>query len=253
DNTLSVNYVGFIPLLIDAINEHSATLAPLRDAFTSSTLTDLATLAQDPENAPLADWFIAAVRRAIAAVGKVMVNEVVVSQRVCVGEACLTGQDVRDLLEMRDAYKRGEFSGAGSSGTSASGGEDAPDTTPPTITILGNNPARIPVGTAYTDLGVLVTDDRAPNIGYTIFVDGRQAQTASIDTSAPGAHTIRYEATDQAGNTASAERVVIVYDSSVADEGDADAQDAGGASTQTPTDDTFGATDTTASTPTANP
>ncbi|GIW68838.1 MAG: hypothetical protein KatS3mg100_332 [Candidatus Parcubacteria bacterium] len=253
DNTLSVNYVGFIPLLIDAMNEHSATLAPLRDAFASSTLTDLATLAQDPENAPLADWFIAAVRRAIAAIGKVMVNEIIVAdlrahkvvvEELCVGSTCVREADVRRIL-----------AGFSQGNTSASGGsdDDAPDTTAPVITILGNNPAHIPVGTTYTDLGVLVTDDTSPNIGYTTFVDGREVLTVVLDTSTPGTHLIRYEATDQAGNTASAERVVIVYDPSVADEGDADAQDAGGAPTQTPTDDTASATGTAASTPPETP
>ncbi|GIW68499.1 MAG: hypothetical protein KatS3mg099_447 [Candidatus Parcubacteria bacterium] len=250
DNKLSVNYVGFIPILIDAVNEHSQPLPPCARRWLPQRSKTSQRLPKTPRTPRWPTGSSTLFAAPVAAVGKVMMNEVVVSQRLCVGEACLTGEDVRDLLEMRDAYKRGALGGSsGAADADASGSEEAPDTTAPTITILGNNPARIPVGTAYTDLGALVTDDTSPNIGYTIFVDGREVQAVTIDTSAPGEHTVRYEATDQAGNTATAERTVIVYDPSAVDDGGANAQDAGGAPAQTPPDDTLSVTDGTTGTP----
>ncbi|GIW68656.1 MAG: hypothetical protein KatS3mg100_150 [Candidatus Parcubacteria bacterium] len=86
------------------------------------------------------------------------------------------------------------------------------DTEPPTLTLIGNNPARVRVGDTYKDLGVLVDDNVSRNIGYTIFLDGREVREVRVDTSAPAAYHIRYEAVDQAGNQAQIERIVEVYD-----------------------------------------
>ncbi|MBI2176006.1 DUF5011 domain-containing protein [Candidatus Woesearchaeota archaeon] len=78
----------------------------------------------------------------------------------------------------------------------------APDTTPPVITILGENPVTIPHSLTYTDAGATATDA----------VDGAVAVTAAgaVNTAAVGAYTITYTATDAAGNTATAERAVNV-------------------------------------------
>ncbi|GIW68367.1 MAG: hypothetical protein KatS3mg099_315 [Candidatus Parcubacteria bacterium] len=94
-----------------------------------------------------------------------------------------------------------------------SGGEGEPvDTEPPTLTLVGNNPARVRVGETYKDLGVVVDDNVSRNIGYTIFLDGREVREVRIDTSRPGVYHIRYVAVDQAGNQAQIERIVEVYD-----------------------------------------
>lgn len=84
------------------------------------------------------------------------------------------------------------------------------DRTPPTIQILGNNPARIFVGTTYNDLGAVVTDNVNENLGYTLTLNGRAVLEIQIDTREEGIHTIRYTATDQAGNSAYRERIVEV-------------------------------------------
>ncbi|MBI4133028.1 DUF5011 domain-containing protein [Candidatus Uhrbacteria bacterium] len=85
------------------------------------------------------------------------------------------------------------------------------DTIPPTIQVLGNNPARIEVRTIYSDLGAVVTDNVNTNLGVRLFLDGNSVREIHIDTSAPGEWIVRYEATDQAGNTGFAERKVIVF------------------------------------------
>lgn len=99
-------------------------------------------------------------------------------------------------------------SGSAGSSTTSSGGST--DTTPPTLTITGNNPAEIEVGTNYADLGATVTDDVNDNLGIHYAVDGVEVTTISLDTSTDRTYTITYSATDQAGNTGSAERTVII-------------------------------------------
>ncbi len=80
------------------------------------------------------------------------------------------------------------------------------DSIAPTIQILGKNPAQIPVGSTYMDLGAFVTDNITRDVNYST------QGTGSIDTSKPGQFTITYTAVDHAGNTSVAKRTVIVYD-----------------------------------------
>lgn len=82
----------------------------------------------------------------------------------------------------------------------------------PTIQILGNNPARIPIKSVYADLGVVVRDDSGLEFSVKTFVDGKEMNSITIDTEKPHTWMIRYEVTDNAENTASAERIVEVFD-----------------------------------------
>ena len=90
-----------------------------------------------------------------------------------------------------------------------SGGNDV---IPPTITILGNNPARLNVKDSYVDLGAYVTDNKSDNIGYSVSLDGKAVQQISIDTKDSDEYVITYTATDQAGNITIATRKVVVTD-----------------------------------------
>ncbi|MDP3785407.1 MAG: NYN domain-containing protein, partial [bacterium] len=102
------------------------------------------------------------------------------------------------------------------SAPSASSTPSAPpaDTTPPTITILGNNPAIINIGASYADPGITITDNVDQNLGYTASLDGgpplSQGAGLSLDTSTTTTHAILYTATDNAGNSANATRIVQV-------------------------------------------
>ena len=83
-----------------------------------------------------------------------------------------------------------------------------------TIVINGNNPATISVGTTFGDLGAIITGptEADKNLGLRVFVDGRELQpveTAQIDTSVAGEHTIDYVAQNSFG-TATSTRTVIV-------------------------------------------
>jgi hypothetical protein len=96
------------------------------------------------------------------------------------------------------------------------------DTTAPVITIIGNNPATIPIGASYIDPGATVTDTDAlgavnNNLGLHFSVDGVDMPAVSIDTTAsttaPQAtttHTIIYSAVDGNGNWGFATRTVDV-------------------------------------------
>ncbi|MGA1540277.1 MAG: DUF5011 domain-containing protein, partial [Chthoniobacterales bacterium] len=79
-----------------------------------------------------------------------------------------------------------------------------PDTTAPVITVLGDDPLTLPVGTAFTDPGATALDE----------TDGTLEVTAEgvVNTTVPGSYTVTYSASDAAGNTGTATRTVNVID-----------------------------------------
>jgi len=88
-------------------------------------------------------------------------------------------------------------------------------TTPPTITVNGDNPAIIEVGDGYADLGATVSDTGAgqagdANLGYTTFLNGTLVSNIVIDTSEVATDTIDYVVTDNDGNTATSTRTVLI-------------------------------------------
>ena len=79
---------------------------------------------------------------------------------------------------------------------------EVPDTTPPVITLKGDNPVILTVGDTYVEPGATATDDRDGNVSVTV--------SGNVDTKTPGKYTVTYRAVDAAGNDASATRTVIV-------------------------------------------
>ena len=77
------------------------------------------------------------------------------------------------------------------------------DSTAPVITILGDNPATVELGSTYTDAGATASD-----LSGTVTV----TSTGTVDTSTVGTYTITYSATDASGNTGTATRTVNVVD-----------------------------------------
>jgi len=84
----------------------------------------------------------------------------------------------------------------------------------PRIQILGKNPALIPLGARYADLGAVVTDDKDVNLGLKTFVNGREVRVISLDTSTTTEHAVVYKAEDTDGNKTEVTRKIIVYDPS---------------------------------------
>ena len=78
------------------------------------------------------------------------------------------------------------------------------DTTPPVLTLIGDDPLEVIAGTTFVDPGVSVTD----NVG----VVGGVVVTGTVDTMSPGTYVLTYSAADAAGNVASLTRDVVVVD-----------------------------------------
>ena len=136
-------------------------------------------------------------------VGKLFAGEVH-TKELCVTKSdgtdvCLTGDQLAALMA-------GQSTGGSSGNTSTS----TPDTAPPVVTILGNNPATVHVGDTYADLGATVTDNVDQNLGIHNFVNGVEVQDVTLNTSTSTAYTITYKATDAAGNVGQATRTVNV-------------------------------------------
>ena len=80
------------------------------------------------------------------------------------------------------------------------------DAIAPVVTVTGSNPTFIARGAVYVDMGATVTDNVSNNLGVSVGGD-------TVNTAIVGTYVVIYSATDQAGNTATANRTVIVYDS----------------------------------------
>jgi hypothetical protein len=82
------------------------------------------------------------------------------------------------------------------------------------VTLLGENPARVVRGGEYRDLGVAVHGARGEVVIRAFINDGPERSVGSIvlDTTYDRVWHIRYEANDASGQSASAERYVLVGD-----------------------------------------
>lgn len=86
------------------------------------------------------------------------------------------------------------------------------DTEAPVIVINGNNPAYIPVGSSYNDLGALIPAIEDQFLGIVTFVNGVEVDSITLDTSTSTVYEIEYRASDAAGNVGSETRIVYVGD-----------------------------------------
>lgn len=76
------------------------------------------------------------------------------------------------------------------------------DTTLPVITINGSSPVTVNCGDSYTDAGATATDSCQGTVAV--------VSSGTVNTGVEGTQTITYTATDNAGNTATAVRIVNV-------------------------------------------
>ncbi len=93
---------------------------------------------------------------------------------------------------------------AGNKGT-AIAAVDWIDKEPPVITLLGDNPLSLKLGEEYEEPGVEVTDNRDEEIESKLEIDA-----SAVDTETAGTYTVKYSATDGAGNHTEAIRTVKV-------------------------------------------
>lgn len=78
------------------------------------------------------------------------------------------------------------------------------DITAPQITITGNNPHYVTLGTSYSDAGATATDDRDGNVTSRIQVTG------TVNVNFAGTYTVTYTVSDTAGNPSVRTRQVVV-------------------------------------------
>ena len=76
------------------------------------------------------------------------------------------------------------------------------DTAAPEITVHGDNPATVVLGSSYADAGATANDAEDGTVSV--------STTGTVDTTTAGTYTINYSATDKAGNTGTASRTVNV-------------------------------------------
>jgi hypothetical protein len=93
---------------------------------------------------------------------------------------------------------------------SSGGDAGVGDTVPPTITLRGNNPARIDIGDEYGDLGATATDDTDEYPTLETYFEGEKVETVRISAVEDATYEIEYVAYDDAGNTTTVIRTVIV-------------------------------------------
>jgi len=82
-----------------------------------------------------------------------------------------------------------------------------PDTTPPVITITGDNPMTVERGQSYSEANATATDDVDGDITANIVID-----SSTVDTNTVGSYTVVYNVSDSSGNVAEANRTVNVID-----------------------------------------
>ncbi len=82
------------------------------------------------------------------------------------------------------------------------------DTTPPVITLAGNNPQTIEAGSPYLELGANAFDSIDGNLSGALLID-----TSAVNTALPGVYTVTYNVADNSGNAATTvTRTVTVVD-----------------------------------------
>jgi hypothetical protein len=88
----------------------------------------------------------------------------------------------------------------------------SPRGTPPVITMLGDNPIRVPIGGDFVDPGATAIDAIDGTDPVVTYINGVEqvVSSATIDSSSPTTYTITYKSTDSAGNTGTATRSVII-------------------------------------------
>lgn len=80
--------------------------------------------------------------------------------------------------------------------------ENDPDTAPPVVTILGDNPVILVVDDTFSDPGAEATDNVA--------LDGVVQSSHAVNTAVTGEYIVTYTATDTSGNEGTATRTVLI-------------------------------------------
>lgn len=189
-----VRYAEMTSILAKAIQEQQGQLDALKVQVASTTSVGVLGTLQ-ALGISIAD--------SVAHMREVFVTTLHIDNQLCVDGVCVGKEQLKAFL--KNVGNTNSTATVGNSTVVGTTTDTTTDTVLPVITIIGNNPAYIAIGAAYLDLGVTVTDDHDQNLG--VHVSGDQ-----INTSTAGQYEVTYVATDNAGNTATSTRQVIVGD-----------------------------------------
>jgi hypothetical protein len=194
---LSLNYAGFAPYMIKAIQQ------------LAKQLTDLATTV-----ASFADSFTTTKQlNYVRAIGQELLCLTHVPSDV--NPVCITKSQLAAVLAASN--QSSSATPPSSPGSNASTTPATPPTgSPPVIQINGERPAIIPVGATYEDLGATIEGPQADlNLGITTYVNGALMNPVQIDTGAVATDTVAYAVTDQSGLAATSTQTVIIQAPSI--------------------------------------
>jgi hypothetical protein len=199
DGYYTLNYAGFTPYLVKAVQE----IASISGMFEQNLIAWLGNASNGIGDLFAKNLYATNVTADTGNFHHVTADE------LCAGTVCVNQQQLAAILAAA-----GQSNSAASGGSSSSSQSNDPSTTrntPPVIQINGANPATIHVGDSYADLGATITGPQADlNLGLKYLLNGALVSNIVIDTSAATTDTIDYVATDQAGNTATSTRAVII-------------------------------------------
>jgi hypothetical protein len=94
----------------------------------------------------------------------------------------------------------------GDGGGSSPPAQAVVDTTPPVISLTGDNPQIIAVGEAYVELGATASDNRDGDLSASIVIDA-----SGVDSSMPGEYAVTYDVSDTSGNAAATVTRTVIY------------------------------------------
>jgi hypothetical protein len=179
NGTLGLNYIDLVSPIVSAIQALSTEITSLETTiagFAQSITTHILTA-----------------------------DDITANNELCIGKTCVTETQLQALLASTNQSPAG-----GSTSSSNTASSTTPDT-PPVISINGDNPAIIQVGSTYTDLGATITGPQQDlNLGIVTYLNGAPVSQIQLDTSAAATDTIDYVVTDQSGLIATSTRTVII-------------------------------------------
>jgi hypothetical protein len=184
DGTLILNYTGLIAPITKALQALSAQINAL--ATTISALAD---------NISTQNLSFSRAK-----------GDTITTTVLCIEDVCVTRTELAAMLA---ATKQMPSTQNISSGTTQ--GESHG---PPIISIQGDNPAHISIGSQYQDLGAVITGPRDSdrNLGIQLFLDGIAVDSISLDTRTERNLLTEYVASNEHGVSTSS-RTVLITDS----------------------------------------
>jgi len=150
--------------------------------------------------AAISEWAGQKITAAVAYLDNIFANKIT-TKELCVDDVCVTREQFKTMVGQSGAASTQNTSDT--EGVEGGNVDAVSTTTLPVITLLGNNPSEIFVGTSFVDPGATAVDGN----GNALMPD---IATSTVDTAVAGNYEVVWVAHDSAMNWASSTRTVIV-------------------------------------------